>query len=395
MRILHTGDLHVTEGPRLGDQIAVLAAIVESARETGVALSVIGGDIAGTAVPHVATVQERAALAEFLQALGMLAPVVLVRGNHDDVEDVQLYARLRCEHPIIVSHVPDVVRFAGVGPIHAVQVFSLPWVTTGTLGEVMSARGIAVGPEMLRTEAMKRFHEFIEGWVASYPREPNTVRILAGHVAIGGARLAGGEVLLGHDVEVPAALFDRLDLDYRAFSHIHLAQRVGQRGYYAGSPSAHSFGEEGDMKGWNIVEVAPEKDVTMLRIPSPAAQMLTVNATWDTVAATWALDTDLSEIKGKEIRVRVHIPEDIMSIVDTSTLDVELRAFGARLVVVERHVEVRERLRSPAMAQAHTIEAQAQAALDALTPPVEAETRERVTEQVREVVAACGYTGSS
>lgn len=388
MRVLHTGDLHVTEGPRLNDQEAVLDAIVESATTTSIDLALICGDLAGTAVPHVASVRERAVLAEFFQRLGGLAPVVIVRGNHDDVEDVALYARLRCRHPIIVSHVPDVLRFDGEP--HGAQVFTLPWVTTGSLGAAMSAAGMPAGPDMVRSEAVKLYREFIESWVAGHPREPGTVRIIAGHVAIGGARLAGGEVLLGHDVDVPAALFSRLDVDYTALGHVHYAQRVGDHGYYAGSPSPHNFGEP-DAKGWNIVEVAPESDVTLLRMHSPAAQILTVNATWDTVAAAWALDTDLSEVRGKEVRVRVHIPEDIMSIVDISSLDIEMRAFGARLVQLERHVVVKERMRSPAMASATTIEAQAAAALDALTPPVDGPTRERVTLKVREVAAACGY----
>src|SRR5262252_924834 len=107
MKLLHTSDLHITEGPRFADQAKVLQAIVQSAAAGQVDASLICGDLCGIPVPHTATVTERALLAGFFQALAELGPVVIVRGNHDDLDDIQLYRRLAGRYPILVSVTPD------------------------------------------------------------------------------------------------------------------------------------------------------------------------------------------------------------------------------------------------------------------------------------------------
>jgi exonuclease SbcD len=395
LRLLHTSDLHITEGPRLADQADVLTAIVRSAIAGDIVCSVITGDLAGTAVPHVATVAERAMLADFFQRLSLLGPVVIVRGNHDNVEDIALYARLRGHHPIVVATSPESYDFeTKAGPI---EVYALPWVTTASVSAALVAAGGTPGVEMVRGEAIRLFSEFVESWVRSSPRRPGVPRILAGHVAIGGARTAGGEVLLGYDVELPGALFARLPVDYVALGHIHLAQEVAPRVHYAGSPSPHAFDEE-DPKGWWLVglgDVGPEGDMHMVRIPSPAPPVYTLDARYENGA--WSLSHDYMQIvEGAEIRVRVSIPEALLGDVNTATLEALVRgSWAPSRIVLRRKVEVHERIRSVAMAKATTIEEQAAAAIDALVPPVDDEQRERVLARVREVGAQCGYTGST
>jgi len=389
MKLLHTSDLHATEGPRFLDQANVFSAIVQSAIERDVAASIITGDLAGTAVPHVATVAERELLADMFQKLSMLGPVVVVRGNHDDVDDIRLYGRLRGHYPIVVATQPEHYSFDT--KLGSLEVFAVPWVTTASLGDAIVAAGGVVGVEMVRTEAIKLFAEFIESWVASSPRRSGVPRILAGHIAIGGARTAGGEVLLGHDVELPATLFDRVDVDYVGLGHIHLAQKVGQVGHYAGSPSPHAFDEE-DPKGWNIVTFDGAR-VTVFRMPSPAAPIYTLDATWDARERWCIAEPGFVIAPGAEIRVRAVVPEGLMETADITLLEgMVTDLYAPSRVVVRRRVAVSERIRSAAMADATTIEEQAAAALDALVPPVAAEQRARVLGCVREVAAACGYT---
>jgi len=396
VRLLHCSDLHVTDGPRLADQQIVFDAIVKSAIAGDVDVSLVCGDLTGTQVPHVATTTERTVMCDFLQRLAMLGPVILPRGNHDDADDVLIYSRLAAKFPIVVAVEPEYVTV----PTRAgeVDVFLLPWMTTAHVGAVLGAAGVPLGINVVRSEAMRLFAEFIEQWVAASPRRPGVPRILAGHAAVGGARLAGGEVLLGHDVEVSASLFGRLDMDYIGLGHIHLEQSVAARAFYSGSPSPHSFGEPGE-HGWWLVRIGEpqtEGDMTMVRVPSPAPQVVTLNAVWDVNDERWMLDRDpddfLAGLAGAEVRVRTHVPEALVDSVDADALVQSLTAKGAGRVVIERKVVVAERVRSTAMAAATTVAEQAGATLDMFEPPVDDQQRTRVLALVAEVAAACGFT---
>jgi exonuclease SbcD len=401
MKLLHTSDIHVTEGPRLDDQCGVLDAIVRSAVSGDVDLSIVAGDLAGTAVPHVATVIERAVLCHFFQRLANLGPVIVPRGNHDDAGDIEVYGRLAGKFPIVVATQPE--HFTVPTRSGEAEVFMLPWVTTAHVGAILGAAGMPTGVEMVRGEAIRLFAQFVRLWIDAEPRQPGVPRILAGHVAIGGARLAGGEVLLGHDIELPGAMFETLDLDYVGLGHIHLEQSVSARAYYSGSPSPHSFGEP-DPKGWNLIRLGPacpggtplpEGDMTIVRVPSPAAPIVTMHATWDTVADAWILDKPLDDylagLAGAEVRVVTSVPEALVDTVDVARLERDVLAHGAGRVVVQRRLVASERVRSAAMAAATTVEEQVAATLDTFVPPVEDDQRARVLALVREVGAACGF----
>ena len=89
VRILAICDLHVTERQREEDQRAVLARVADDADQLRPALSIIGGDLYGHAVPHRSTPTEREILAPFVQRLARWGPVVVLVGNHDVPEDLE------------------------------------------------------------------------------------------------------------------------------------------------------------------------------------------------------------------------------------------------------------------------------------------------------------------
>ena len=392
MKLLHMSDPHITEGPRFADQAAVLQAIVQSAAAGQVDASLVVGDLAGIPVPHVATVAERALLASFFQALAAFGPVVIVRGNHDDPDDIQLYRRLSGPYPIVVSTTPDVFHFEKLrNGLEGLDVFTLPWLTTASVGHALVSAGAPVGLELVRAEAITMFQAFVREWIASVPRQSDP-RVLAAHIAIGGAKLAGGEVLLGHDVELPAALLASLDVDYVALGHVHLQQEVAPRVHYCGSPSAHSFGEP-DAKGWWLVRIDEARELHMARVPSPAPRVVTIEATWNIEADAWEIRNDNVTIEpGAEIRVKAHIPETLVGTVDMAGLERLVGAWDPSRIVIDRKVVVTERVRSAAMARAQSIHEQAVLTLDTLEPPVDAATAARVLACVDDVVAACGFT---
>src|SRR3990167_6939287 len=113
MLILHTGDLHLTEGPRFADTMRCLEHVVAVGQERGVALWLVGGDLTGTTVPHVATVAERNGIAAILQDMAVRAPVVVIQGNHDAPGDLDIYERLGARHPIYKVARPEIVFTGG------------------------------------------------------------------------------------------------------------------------------------------------------------------------------------------------------------------------------------------------------------------------------------------
>jgi DNA repair exonuclease SbcCD nuclease subunit len=71
--------VHVDERGRLGDVVEVLRAFVDGITEEVVDLVLVAGDC----FERRSTPAERAVLADFLQAAADVAPVVVVKGNHD------------------------------------------------------------------------------------------------------------------------------------------------------------------------------------------------------------------------------------------------------------------------------------------------------------------------
>lgn len=94
VRLLHLTDLHLTDGPRLPDQAAVLDHVVRQAVELGVQATFLTGDLYGLAVPHRSTPAERAVLFPAVRTLAQLGPVVVVYGNHDYPGDLETLAQL-------------------------------------------------------------------------------------------------------------------------------------------------------------------------------------------------------------------------------------------------------------------------------------------------------------
>src|SRR3990167_1791615 len=121
MLILHTGDLHLTEGPRFADTMRCLEHVVAVGQERGVALWLVGGDLTGTTVPHVATVAERNGIAAILQDMTVQAPVVVIQENHDAPGDLDIYALIGVDYPIHIVARPQVI------PIGGALVFCMPY----------------------------------------------------------------------------------------------------------------------------------------------------------------------------------------------------------------------------------------------------------------------------
>lgn len=225
MRVAFVTDLHISED-RLALHRELLAKTAEAIRALEPDVVLIGGDLAGRTVPHLATPGERNALVEFIGDLGR-SPTIVCRGNHDSPGDWLFLDALPgvyyAERPTLVTCV--------TGPAgKCSEVAVLPWHETWD--------------EAYLAEADEAFGD---------PLHP---RVCLTHATFEGARLRLGQPEVPtRDVSIRAEdLCERFRFEFIFSGHYHAAQAIGSgHGIYGGSLFYNEFGEAGP-KGFCFVE---------------------------------------------------------------------------------------------------------------------------------------------
>ena len=354
LRLGHTGDLHLTDGPRFDDTLACLYAVADDGRAQGVQLWAVPGDLAGTTVPHRQTTRERNALDDWIRTLAETAPVVVIYGNHDAPGDLDRIGKLEGRHAIHLVDRPAVLTVAGA------RVFCLPyphkrdWLATTTAADI----------DGQHREVEGGLRALLDGWATDVAaaRVAGQPTIFLGHVSIGGCAVAGGEVLPpGQEIEVSVGDLTALGCDYSGASHIHLCQEMAPGIWYAGSPARSAFGEE-DEKGYLIVDVAPGLPPQVHRRLTPARRFVTIEARW----ADGRWDVAVPEVAGAEVRIRATIAEEDAAAADMAALDALVVAAGAHATQPERRIVPTTRVRHAAITAATTPAAQVEAFFDSL-----------------------------
>lgn len=345
MRILHTGDLHLSEGARFEDTLGCLTAMVDDAIAQGVTHSIVGGDMSGVSVPHVMGAAERNALGPLLQRLADRGPVIIEYGNHDSAGDLDEFALLEARHQIRVISEPSTFIAGGV----KFFVLPYPWKRSYSFNPASSIEGQNAAVE-------QDLRAIFESWRAdaAAARGQGIPTVFAGHVTIGGCLIAGGEVMpTGQEIEVSVTDLQALGVDYCAGSHIHLAQEMAPGIWYAGSPSRSSFGEE-DEKGYLIVDVESGRPPIVSRRLTPARRFVTVSATWDAATGDFTYDKSIARVPNAEVRLRIEIPEEAAATCPLDRLLARLKELGAVAVKLEPRILPSTRVRSEAITQAVT-----------------------------------------
>src|SRR3990167_5962571 len=106
-RLIHVGDVHLQHGhPRNADRLASLDQIVDEGRQ----LDQLGAWLLPGDLFHArSTVADRNDLAERLALMADVAPVVVVRGNHDQPGDLDIFSRLKARWPVSLATRPGVL----------------------------------------------------------------------------------------------------------------------------------------------------------------------------------------------------------------------------------------------------------------------------------------------
>lgn len=395
LRVAHLSDLHVTEGPRLAEQAEDLERITNAIIEARPHLVLLTGDYYGRTVPHRPTPRERAVLEPAVVRMAEVAPVVVLEGNHDHGEALELARLLGGAYPIrVVRGAETFTVFTEAGPV---ELFGLAYpskrwmvAAAGALGlqDATNATSAAVAT-ILRTwsSRIQRIRQ----------RHPERPVIALAHATIRGSVLAGGEVLAGggQEVEIPTELLLALAVDYGALGHIHKRQELAPRWWYVGNPWCVDYGEGGDDKGWHLITINGADDLATRSYAggggvAPVALRFTSTGSrhWMTLDYRWVLDDrtgegrwvqhpqagELREVAGAHVRVRLVVPDQAVACCPWDAELEKLRQLGAQSLQVERTVEPTMRVRAPEVAAALELPAKALAYWNTLaTQPTELE----------------------
>lgn len=214
-----------------------LGEIVDYANASGTDAILIGGDMFDSGTPA------SEAVAMCRDQLNRLSPgikVVIAEGNHDQRSVFGLHRTpveaYLGDHP----RVHTVAKKYGVIDVDGLRVATLPWVRVGGLSE-LEEKNLSV------EDAIKEMAE--EG-----------ADLFLGHMMLSDLSICrGSELSMTTEVletTAPAALLEAGPWQAATIGHVHNRQFVGESGKvnYTGSTYMCSFNEEGQDKGFDVIE---------------------------------------------------------------------------------------------------------------------------------------------
>lgn len=344
-RIALISDSHFDQNSRFAECIRVHDSIVDDIAERGIDLILHGGDL----YEKASTPAERWAAARFIQRCADIAPVVIVRGNHDQVGDLALLSRLTARHSIVVE------EGAAVHHVAAAAVACLSWPRKAEL----LARAGAIGLEQSETMARDAMRDLLAGFGRELSKHEGP-RILLAHAMVSGSKTSVGQPLVGCDLEIGTDDLWLSRADLIALGHIHKPQSwgsmIGGPIVYPGSPRRTSFGEVED-KGYVYATIGEGGACYVERIVIPTTPMVLLEASFAGGVLTFTGEVTPDDVAGAEIRIRYSYDADEREAA-SAAVDSWRRTFmeaGAKLVKVDPRVTTRTRARAPEVTHAKTI----------------------------------------
>ena len=271
MRILHFSDLHIGVenygridpatglSTRLGDFLGSLDEVVEFALNEQVDLVLLAGDAYKGRDPSQTHQREFARRLHTLSSAGV--PVFLLVGNHDlpnassRANAVEIFPTLQVPN----VHIGDNLQTYNIStPAGPLQVVAVPWPRRGGILTREESRGLTIEEVRQRIEEVMTIG--IQARVDAL--DPDIPAILSGHVTINGSTVGTERsMMLGNDHVLLVSAVHRPELEYVALGHIHKHQvlrREPPMVVYSGSLQRVDFSEEGDDKGFCVIDLDTE-----------------------------------------------------------------------------------------------------------------------------------------
>jgi len=280
MRFLHTSDWHVGKPlkttKRDDEYAAALAEVLDIAKRDKVDCLLVAGDIFDSVAPPPEA--ERMVFDFLRELIGQRIPAVMIAGNHDNPRRLAAFARVLDLMDVHVRAEPSVdgglvVEVPSRDNSESAIVAALPWVPER---KVQDFDKLWFGDE--------KFSQYAQGVSGAMKHlvksfRPDTVNILMSHVLLDDSKIADldrGERALhtGIAYTVPRALLPS-EPQYIALGHVHMPQSFElANAFYCGSLLQVDFGEAGQEKRVNIVDIAPGQRAQVEYVPLKAIRQL-------------------------------------------------------------------------------------------------------------------------
>ena len=295
MKIVHFSDVHIgvenfsrtdpaTGLPsRLVDFLATLDEVVDYCMESGADLALFCGDAYKSRDPSQTHQREFAKRIARLSAAGI--PTFLVEGNHDipatagRATVLEIFGTLSVPN-ITVGGKPEIyVVQTRSGPL---QIVAVPWVRRSGILARDETRGMS--PEEVNELIQRRLTDIVNTRASAL--DPSIPAVLAGHLTVSEAQTSSEQsMMLGRDYVLLKSSLALPQLDYVALGHIHRHQVLGEKPFmaYSGALQRVDFGEEGDEKGFCVIDLDPDRGqgdrlTSFQFIPVSARRLLTIAA---------------------------------------------------------------------------------------------------------------------
>ena len=268
MRVLHFSDLHIGVenygridpetglSTRLGDFLYSLDQVVEFALTEGVDLVLLAGDAYKGRDPTQTHQREFAKRLNRLSRAGI--PTFLLVGNHDlpaassRATAVDIFPTLEVANVYVGNSLKTYDVSTPSGPI---QVLAVPWPRRSAILSREDSRGMSI--EQVRQALEERLTEGID--IEAKKLDPDIPAIITAHVTVNGATVGTERsMMLGQDHVLLVSALDRPQVEYVALGHIHKHQILRPDPpmvVYSGSLQRVDFSEEGDEKGFCVVDL--------------------------------------------------------------------------------------------------------------------------------------------
>ena len=298
MRFFHLSDLHI--GLKLvnhdlkEDQTFILRQIADQAAQRQPDAVVIAGDIYDKAIPAAEAV---ALFDEFITQLRNALPqgeIMLISGNHDSAQRVDLFRQVLARHKIHLIGLPprlpeeyitQVTLTDSFGPVNF---YLLPFVKPSMVKEITGTD--AKGNNLSYDKA-------VHAMLSRENIDTDQRNVLVSHQFY--LSTAGQDIVRSDSESITVGNIDSVNgdilelFDYAALGHIHKPQRLnGQDCYrYCGTPLACSISEAGQEKGIIEVELGAKGEVNTTVLPlTPLHAVRKIQDTLENVLASPSTD---------------------------------------------------------------------------------------------------------
>lgn len=297
MRVLHTADFHAGRNLRGFDRTPeiheALVEIAGLARSEKADMVLVSGDLFDTVNPSAEA--EAAVFDFFLRLRDANIPAVAIAGNHDSAARLHSLAGLLGWVGVQLVAQPtanplDMLRTVETRQGERLTVGALPFLSERRLVKAADLMGGEVGAWRQKyREGMSFFlRKLAEGF------RGDSVNMLMLHATMDGAVPSGSERTMQFDL-MNAYTLSPLQLpagaQYVALGHVHKPQPASEMplAHYPGSIIQLDFGEGGEKKQVNLVEVEAGRPARIIPVPlSSGRELRTVRVNLDQVESRLA-----------------------------------------------------------------------------------------------------------